>query len=1340
MQSNTKKITFITLFLVTLFISAFVGSRIPIVSAQIPEPAPIPCEETRDNEFHSLRPYQASPCDTSERELALYCANDLLLTDNFSAGRDGSVFPTSDAGSSFAPSCLDQPERGVTLCTFSVPRTKNIAVDLRRAELPIAGNTEDVRNVTNAANAETQPEIIDHNQKINEYLSWYLNGVPYRAEYPYEGLNINCDPSDTNCDRNNNNRADSLERVIDQSGPLRKLLPQNTQNRARFEQLEDAAATLTQDAGIRHNQIVGCTRTTRIPIAFNTPLGPIDLSPNVPFPCNRGNIIIDALFPQETHRLVGDDDYIEWADPNNWPPFEEDYLDEEFITYWRDYREWRGNVCAQTPSLGVIPSMLICVNPPGSPGDTIPDYIAELFPYIPFANTEDSVGNFRLEENPPPVSQGSDPAGNPLRISNERISGEPDSDLYFPHMRGLETLSDLLQRTYVSQDLDRNAPVDPTSTTLVGGEFCNIAQVKTNPGDELFGEEFETELSYTAGFTCEYVLEPRAATSECEDASEECNTVSCNPGDSDCTCTDPLDPNTCTRQSCDTDAQCYPRGYSCGQNWDTAGCDTGYFCAADCDAPDVNACDITTFHTIPAYTDTPNADSVWSRLVAGPVAAFRRIFPQIGSEGPLSEIVDLPASSGLSYSTPDPETEVTAGGVRAGASAELYFPHLGGLHEYFLQCTQKLLRPQGFAPECGDVQNPGVLIGDGGASLSGSSLLDARNGKFPFIVASENRTYLTFNPGATNDSRRILVWDKPDTSPSFPDGSFDAGPGTGQPDWTAGSLGVAPNGNVNLVWYNSSTQAITLRTLSGGSWLAPRTVVSGTFRVFPRVGSTNTQTVVAWSENSRIRYQVVGGGGSGTIGSLTPINAPHLANNQNGALMITLGNGDGNIYAAFWQGNQFSAPELVAAKTGSAYYSDPTSAVGPDGTAHVAWRNGDNGGIFYSQKSPGGSWLPAQRLHTQGAIGTVGVAVDEEGGIHVGWAGSSPAGAYYMYRSASGSWTTPSYVAKTGTSLMGSAKMAATVNGGVPYGHLVVEDWNPGNIPQARYYLFRAGQVVTAPPGGYPTPPPGSACVNLPDAGQYGLPTPQAGGTYGYNALISRIQSEANTRWAVESMLAGEELARSRGFDVKQYLTTAWLWFESGISSRPDPYSVNCNDNGALSNVSTYCGFTNYQIGGYQAAESRKTYRQTAQRIYPGLDNNQLQSILTRVINNSTNASRPTWRYQGGLGLMRYLPDAQTATLGNISENGRALITANERDQFLTLILAKDPAIVAAFNSQAVSDGDLIARLRAYTGSGTCTYGYICAAQEQNLSNLFAALYLYENGCTTAAGTPTPTP
>jgi len=107
----------------------------------------------------------------------------------------------------------------------------------------------------------TKNTAISEADRVNEYLSWYLNGTLFRAEN--DPLSYK-DPED-------------IKRLIDFSGPLNKLLPQEIQWRNKLtSNVLTSQRNKTQETGRveevtlraktdRHDQIVACTKGIKIP-------------------------------------------------------------------------------------------------------------------------------------------------------------------------------------------------------------------------------------------------------------------------------------------------------------------------------------------------------------------------------------------------------------------------------------------------------------------------------------------------------------------------------------------------------------------------------------------------------------------------------------------------------------------------------------------------------------------------------------------------------------------------------------------------------------------------------------------------------------------------------------------------------------------------------------------------------------------------------------------------------------------------------------------------------------------------------------------------------------------
>lgn len=530
-----NKLSFLTFLLA--FFSFYLGILASNVKAQAPSPY-VSCDDVRDPEFHSLRPYQKSPCNQEVSQTALFCGNQLVVSDAVSTLQ--TTLP------SLAENCtlIDEDENKYR-CTYNISRSKNVAIDLSGASLPIMGNTE------NVLNSQSQTDALDDAEKTNEYVSWYLNGVISPVEYGF----IN--PED----------EEDISKIIDFSGPINKLLPRRVSNDIREETVKKATIS-------RHNQIVGCVTLL-------------------------GKIVECSRLGSRPIRLTDFNNHL--------PPKEEEFKD--FKTYWIAYKRWRGEVCVKIP----FSEAFVCVNNP------LNNYWANLFAEIPLSSTEDRVGIVGTETE----TVGVQPVSGDIKITNISFSNQKPAELFFAHMEESTELAKLLQSTYISKDGDWSG----TATTGISPtEACDLTNIRSNPGDDLFAGEITGTLSYSAEFSCDFDTDDFTDT-----YSPECN-------------------------------------------------------------KEVLA-------SLSLITETPKADEAWSRLVAGPSGIFKRIFPKIGEGGAILGLLDIPGATNVTYSGDGLIYAGNPGNERSGESAELYFPHVGGISEYFLKGIQTILRPKGFGEQ-----------------------------------------------------------------------------------------------------------------------------------------------------------------------------------------------------------------------------------------------------------------------------------------------------------------------------------------------------------------------------------------------------------------------------------------------------------------------------------------------------------------------------------------------------------------------------------------------------------------------------------------------------------------
>ncbi len=327
----------------------------------------------------------------------------------------------------------------------------------------------------------------------------------------------------------------------------------------------------------------------------------------------------------------------------------------------------------------------------------------EALGYVPYSSTEDRIGMASFS----PIGL---PSGEGVTITDFTVTqegsdsptGSASRNLYFAHMEETKELAEVTQRTFIPGEytgaLDSPKTDDITLPQRMPG--CEFQDTRSNAGDDLYGEleregvagenPLQATLSYTADFTCDFTpsvdqnlynacwligyCESPAA---CGIGGTWNPDPSCTPGLGRCVL--PLPPaGVFDNVGCREAAMTYP-----------------------------TTCQKTITIPLAMSANTPEADSVWQRLVAGSWSVFRRIFPRISADAPLSTIKDIPAETTSGYLANSISVEngssasvsALSGNNRPGSAAEFYFPHIGSVQDYFLEGIQCALRPLGL---CGN--------------------------------------------------------------------------------------------------------------------------------------------------------------------------------------------------------------------------------------------------------------------------------------------------------------------------------------------------------------------------------------------------------------------------------------------------------------------------------------------------------------------------------------------------------------------------------------------------------------------------------------------------------------
>jgi len=606
-------------------------------------------------------------------------------------------------------------------------------------ELPIAGNTQldpnstnplvDIENriTLNVQNKGAVYQLTDP-QKVNEYLSWYLNGTIYRAEWPFpvDPLSVYNNPQQYH---------QAMMQITDYSGPLRKLLPWRVQLGRQNEMGSDNRTHNDERLGLieranweNHNQGVVCYTMEMV----RSPSGLIGAR-QIPYPCYSG---------EQPNQLSEGSSYMRLLDlggqgqpgnppPSNEPPLEENYFTRRFIEYWQDYLGWRGSNCIQVWLFGSW--RLLCLH------NNLSSPIGAFYNYIPFSSTEDVRGEivFNLSQTPQPAIDGVEVlnASYTPAVADNNANGVLDTEsdyhvLYYPHLYELAELSALLQETHLTQEHSGLSGLY-TKNEFYNTYRCDLGNARWNSGDDLFGE-------YQENYPWASVDANRDGYDDWDDEEIEGTikfdvTFSCDfppPGEPDPTCL--TEEHSRCLASCDpapSTADPVPEYYpTCTQYCDSVAQ------AACAEAEPV--CRKNAYPAISSYTRMPFVDDIWDRLVAGKQSVYKRFYPRDLFDNPgVAEILDLPTVTTAHYShrSQNPlvvESTTFAGeplGGRPGERANIYFPHFGGLYEYFLKGIQKALRPQDYAtfPTSGIPSTPGT--GQQCTSLPASEEIDYRN-------------------------------------------------------------------------------------------------------------------------------------------------------------------------------------------------------------------------------------------------------------------------------------------------------------------------------------------------------------------------------------------------------------------------------------------------------------------------------------------------------------------------------------------------------------------------------------------------------------------------------------
>jgi hypothetical protein len=654
--------------------------------AGFPDPLMYPCDNTTNDEFHPLRPYPASPCDPLIPEKPSTPSNPHLPTNplTFSCGTSinvggsiqfprvnrnnlGSlpVFPETNPQSA-EPGTLYRCSGSATetnVCTVE-RATFEITLNLSNAQIPILGNTQ---------------TGLDDATKTNNYLSWYLNGSIQQSDQ--KEINPNS-PTD-------------IDRLINYSGPIKKLLPYNmtalTQTHVNFG---TAIYDTTSNSGLNmlHRYLIN--PPTRLD-AFNP--GPEvwqELLENIPLSSLEditGEVTVSLISNQQPGQ---NGEAIPRSLPEgNYVIDETNPLNPAAITL---------NIKRDTDSRIYFPHLRTI--------NHLSETLASLsrpknLGFLDVGNPE--IPRQKINDHQGLNSQYNATNDPPVRILYE-YPGKP-----FVKTRNTEVIEPLPNEQPIPAPPPAFTDFTNWHNTQDGkpqDQRCTISSARltqNNLGDVLYGRQINATLGYTQVFKYES-YDP--GTQMCDDDSAQCSPTGGNGAQGSC-----CGGLTCTLQQnmpCDPSIPAGQAG-SCPHPWEGQ-----YRCVGGGQGPF-----LPTQGRVAVFIKTPLVDGIYNTLVSGKNSVMRRFLPRKPEDYPTQfdylagEVRDdgsqdltstRYASTQVSLSTFGQATRSITGTIAtAGDNSEpasLYFPRLGSLADYFLGATtleqknlQKLLRPKGFS-------------------------------------------------------------------------------------------------------------------------------------------------------------------------------------------------------------------------------------------------------------------------------------------------------------------------------------------------------------------------------------------------------------------------------------------------------------------------------------------------------------------------------------------------------------------------------------------------------------------------------------------------------------------
>jgi hypothetical protein len=352
-----------------------------------------------------------------------------------------------------------------------------------------------------------------------------------------------------------------------------------------------------------------------------------------------------------------------------------------------------------------------------------------------------------------------------------------------------------------------------------------------------------------------------------------------------------------------------------------------------------------------------------------------------------------------------------------------------------------------------------------GFVLPGSDTAAADAGKYPSVVGVGSTVHMVAN---TNQS--AMYWSKQDTTSTVAN-PINFGGTDGDTDYTEAAIAAAPDGTVYAVWIVQSSGINMKRKPVGGDWEATKSIYrTGSFMAYIDIAvSSSGQIFVIWNQDNYYRFTTSTNGsntwsGAGVVSSKKPYKSVFVAAGANNSAVVAFGSGDGNAYAAVWNGSSFDSANLTPFKVSGDFFASAKPVIAPNGKIYIAFRNA-GGGLYYTERQTDGSW-PVSKLASGQIYDAIGVGADTGSNLHFAWS-SNVSGSwqlYYAFKPVDGDWQGPVKAPGISDKIVSDVDLSTTI-GTRNYGHAVFETFN-GSGAALRYQQFSSlgGGTLSATP------------------------------------------------------------------------------------------------------------------------------------------------------------------------------------------------------------------------------------------------------------------------------------